>query len=103
MFGAKHGAKDQNEFDRLFNEPKSPEATAPAPAAQPQGPSEYTLMFKSPAKPAAAANPSVPAPSPRPAPASAAKPPANYMMLIYVLGGLLVVAIAVVAYLLLKK
>ena len=104
VFGAKLGAKDQNEFDRLFNEPKSPEAPAPASSAQPQGPSEYTLMFKSPAKPAAAAAPSAPAsPAAKPAPAPAAKPPANYMMLIYVLGGLLVVAIAIVAYLLLKK
>jgi hypothetical protein len=61
-------------------------------------------MFKSPAKPAAAAAPSAPAsPAAKPAPGPAAKPPANYMMLIYVLGGLLVVAIAIVAYLLLKK
>jgi hypothetical protein len=61
-------------------------------------------MFKAPAKPEGA--PAAPAPAPlsvKPPPAPAVKPPANTMMLIYVLGGLLVVAIAVVAYLLLKK
>jgi hypothetical protein len=116
LYPAKPGARDPNEFDRLFNEPKAPPASggstkmfsapqgsAPAPPVQ-QGPSEYTLMFKAPAKPEGA--PAAPAPAPlsvKPPPAPAVKPPANTMMLIYVLGGLLVVAIAVVAYLLLKK
>jgi hypothetical protein len=114
-FPVKPAAPDQNEFDRLFNEPKAPPIrgnitnvyaapqAAPQPAPVEQGPSEYTLMFKggaaAPAAPAQAPPPNAAAPAAAPA----AKPAAPYMTLIYVLGGLLVVAIVLVVYLLLKK
>ncbi len=113
-FPVKPAAADQNEFDRLFNEPKAPPVrgnitnvyaapqATPPPAPVQQGPSEYTLMFKGGnAAPAAPA----PAPPPKATPAAppAAKPAGPYMTLIYVLGGLLVVAIVLVIYLLAKK
>jgi hypothetical protein len=112
-FSPKPAAPDQNEFDRLFNEPKAPPVrgnvtnvyaapqATPQPAPAQQGPSEYTLMFKG-----SAAAPAAPAPTPKaatPVAPPAAKPAAPYMTLIYVLGGLLVVAIVLVVYLLLKK
>lgn len=114
-------AWERNEFDRLFAEQNAPATAAPnsggdatriftshdvppAPAAA-QEQSEYTRMFKTGGQPPASAPaPSATAPkSPPPsAPATAAtsKRPTLYLTLIYVLSGLLAIAIIAIIYLL---